>query len=145
MTIRVDESRNAKEQQDLFNDISNYAESQTQRLYNLQPIESKRQGLEFVAQQSRQLDAILNDKENDKSIFFAPFHQQEINTLSCQLNVVQLIDRSPTDDTNVKLEKAVSKAQKFQDKRKKKVDVTKKENIEEQEEEHSPLAAVKSQ
>jgi hypothetical protein len=112
VTIRLDESRTVREQQEMLNDIATYAESQTQRLYNLQPLDAKRQSLEFIAQQSRLLDSMLNDKDSDKTLFLSPNHNSasvvvEPNTLSCQLNNITLIDRSPIDDSNHQISKAL--------------------------------------
>jgi hypothetical protein len=97
VTVRADEPKTLKEQHEMLHDIAQYAESQTQRIYNLQTVDSKRSQLEFSQQPSRLLDSILSEKESDKSVLL---EQSPPSTYSKQLNLITLIDRSPVDDSN---------------------------------------------
>lgn len=106
VTVKVDESKTLKEQNELLHDIANYAESQTQRLLNLQAVDSKRNQLEFVPQQSRLLQSILSEKDSDKSAFFEdPSKHMEPITYNQQLNLITLIDRTPVDNSYDQLQK----------------------------------------
>jgi hypothetical protein len=97
VTVRADEPKTLKEQHEMLHDIAEYAESQTQRIYNLQTVDSKRSQLEFSQQPSRLLDSILSEKESDKSVLL---EQSLPSTYNKQLNLITLIDRSPVDDAN---------------------------------------------
>lgn len=92
VSLKLDNRKTAQEHDEFFNDISQYAESQLQRLHNLKPKPQQQPSpLEFSHHPSRQLDALLSNKSTSHT---APC------TYSVQLNSITMFDSSILKSAN---------------------------------------------